>query len=131
MTGLDFSIVANNNDTPTIYLYDEDGSPVDVTPLAVKWQAFDPDGTPRITKTTAAGQIAKTVDPDTSKNPLGVTNGLAISIVPTDTFGLPQANYVHEAVTVDGGGLVVTVTNDDPILSYGTMFLRKQFTVQP
>ncbi len=131
MTSLDFSIVANNNDTPTIYVYDEDGLPVDVTPLSVKWQAFDPDGTVRITKTTGAGQIAKTIDPDKTRNPTGVTNGLAISIVPGDTITLPQAYYAHEAVTIDGGGLVVTVTDNDPILSCGQMFVRKQLTAQP
>lgn len=128
-TDLDFSIVANNADTVTIFVYDEDDAPVNLSGMTLKWQVFDANLNPVITKNSS--QIAKVADPDTTKNPLGVINGIGLSILPADTIGIPQGYYPHEAVTVSASSAPVTVTNNDAILSYGTAFIRRQLTVQP
>lgn len=122
---LNFSIVANNNDTITIFVYDKDDDPVPLTGVYIKWQLFNAAGTVLITKTTLAGQIAVVPGPD------GIMNGAGIAILAADTKGIVQGDYIHEAVTVDSGGNPVTVTDNDAILSYGTGFIRKQYTVQP
>lgn len=119
MTQLDFSIVAGNNDTITIPVYDRDGEPVILTGATIKWQLFDPNGTARITKSS---QIAIITSSD------GVANAFVVPILPADTLVLPQNYYPHEAVVTDLSGNVVTITDNDPILSYGTAFIRTRLT---
>ncbi len=121
-TQLDFSIVTNNDDTVTIYVKDKDDAPVNLAAATLKWQMFDESGNIVITKSSS--QLAKVVGPE------GVKNGIGIAILAADTDPLAGGSYPHEAVSVSSGGAPVTITDNDPVLSYGVAFLRKQLTRQ-
>lgn len=119
---LNFAVVSNNSVTLDINVLDASGSPMNATalaPMSVKWSWYIPNNT--ITKTTAGGTMSVT-----SYNPLV----LSIPILSSETIASPQGTYPHEAVTVDVAGNPVTITNDDPQLSYGVGYLRKQLTAQ-
>ena len=125
---LNFSIV-NNNTVPVQFTVFKKPTaqyqtlvPVNITGFNIKWSAFDPGNTtPLITKSTGAGTILLT-------NP---TQGIFVVLVrDEDTINIAEGDYLHEAVTVDLSGRPVTITNNDPTLAAGTMFLRQQLTVQ-
>ena len=123
MSSLDFSIVSNNNDTIQLNVLDANGQPVILTGTTPKWQMFDPTtGLPVVTKLSSQIAIVN--------SSLGVANALAIAILPVDTIGLAQGYYPHEAVKTSSAGSAVTITDNDPILSYGIGFIRKQLTGQ-
>ncbi len=116
---LNFSVVANNTVSLEITVLDQDDNAIDGTGMAIKWQWFIPGMT--VTKSTALGTMSiKTADPLV----------LTIPILATDTLGAVQGSYAHEAVTVDINGYPVTITGNDPVLSAGVGFVRKQLTVQ-
>jgi hypothetical protein len=125
---LDFPLVTNNTVPVQFTAYYKPTArfvppvPVNITGFIIKWQAFAPGSSiPVITKSTGAGSIVIT-------NP---TQGTFIVMVnAADTVNLAEGDYLHEAVTTDLSGSPVTITNNDPVLTAGTMFLRKQLTVQ-
>lgn len=121
MSKLDFQVVSNNDVTLKISCLTSSGATIDATSLglSVKWQWLVNTGT--ITKTSSGGDIAFI-----SLNPLT----LGISIDANDTKNVLQGYYYHEAVTVDGSGNAVTITNNDPVLSAGLGFIRKQKVAQ-
>jgi len=121
-TELDFAVVANNNKSIYVQVLDANGNPLDISGYSIKWQARLQYGSPAlITKSTAGGTLSLF-------NPtIGI---FAIPILAADTKGMAQGSYIHEAVTVDGSGNPVTITNDDPLLSFGTMYVRQQYTAQ-
>ncbi len=116
---LDFQVVANNTVPLEITVLDENGDGVNGTGMSIKWQWFIPNRT--VTKSTSGGTITIV-----TANPLVIS----IPILASDTLGASEGYYPHEAVTVDSGGYPVTVTNNDPRLSWGTGFVRRQLTVQ-
>lgn len=121
-TPLDFTIKANNDIWQVLALKNPDGTPFTDAGVAVKWQAFTPGTkTAVITKRTSDGSI---VVVDLSKGWYGFW------INATDTKLLAAADYPHEAVTVDSGGKVVTVTNNDFRLTFGKMTIVDQYTIQ-
>ncbi|MEZ0263015.1 MAG: hypothetical protein ACAH80_18565 [Alphaproteobacteria bacterium] len=119
---LDFSMVANNAKPVTMKALDENDQPIDITGFAIKWQFFAKgDDTAKVTKSTTAGSIIITNGP---------AGDFAFTLEPEDTVDLDAGEYIHEAVTVDGDGDPVTITNNDPQLSAGKLTLRRQYTVQ-
>jgi len=119
---LDILMVANNTMVVTIDVKRRDGTLVDMTVDHVgKWCVFK-HGTaiPLITKTSGSGDIT-------------MGNGfISFTIEPEDTKTLQKNDlneYIHEAVIVDGLGKVVTLTDDDPRVSWGAFVIRKQLTV--
>lgn len=126
---LNFRLVANNTIPvqfqvfePPAYDGGPKGPPVNITGFTIKWSAVDSAGKPIFAaKTTGAGSIVLT-------NPtLGI---FTVTIDAADTVGVTPGNYTHEAVTTDTDGNPVTIVNDDPVISAGTMTIRKQYTVQ-
>jgi hypothetical protein len=122
---LNFRIVANNTIPVQFQVFEPPsydggpvGPPVNITGFTIKWQAQTP--TP-ITKTTGAGSITLT-------NPtIGI---FTVQIDAADTLNVAPGSYTHEAVTTDTDGNPVTIVNADPVISAGTMTIRKQYTVQ-
>lgn len=121
-TQLDFSVVANNNKSIYIQVLDENGDAINITGYSILWQARTAYGSPTlISKSTSAGSIA-IID-----GPGGI---FGFVVLAADTQSIPQGWLIHEAITVDGSLNPVTITNDDPLLSYGNMYVRQQYTVQ-
>lgn len=120
MSKLDFPVVENNNKTLYFNILDENDKAVDGTslaPLTLKWQWFIDGGI--VTKSSSQISVI-------TLNPLVV----GVALLAADTLGKPEGSYPHEMVTVDTAGNPVTVTNNDPRLSWGVGYLRKQKTVQ-
>lgn len=121
-TPLDFAVRANNDIFVTLTLNNPDGTPFTDALASIKWQAFKPGTrTAVITKTKADNSIT-TVDQNAGQ--------YGFWINAADTAALAAGNYPHEAVTVDGSGHAVTVTNNDTRLTGGTMTIIGQLTKQ-
>lgn len=121
MSDLDFSVVSNNDVTVYMDVLTSSGAAVNGSNIAdVKWQWFIDGAT--VTKQVSLGSMAIY-----TANPLV----LAIPVLSSDTVAAPEGSYAHEAVTVDTSGNAVTVVNNDPRLSWGKGYIRKQKTVQP
>lgn len=119
---LDFSLVANNDRNIAMTALYPNGDPVNLTGFGIKWQVFKKgSATPLITKSTADSSIT-IVDADAGK--------FSFWVYGSDTKLLDAGEYIHEAVTVDGAGHPVTLTNNDPQLTAGRLTLRQQYTVQ-
>ncbi len=121
-TNLNFAVVANNGLPVYIQALDDSGSPVNISGFTIKWQVRAAAGQPAlITKSTASATIAI----------INATQGIfGIPLLPADTVAMPQGYYIHEAVTTDVSGNPITITNNDPLLTYGTMYVRQQYTAQ-
>ncbi len=119
---LDISMVANNARYVQVTALNPDGSPVDITGFTIKWQAFK-KGTPAalITKSTTDAKITITE---------GAAGKFTFWLNAADTKELDAGEYIHEAVTVDGAGKPVTLTNNDPQLTAGRLTIREQYTAQ-
>ena len=118
-TNLNFAVVANNAVTLEFSILDANGNGIDGTGLSIKWEWFIA-GMPVVKTTAGGGILIKTVNPLVFQIP----------ILPSDTLGAVQGYYAHEAITVDGSGNPITITNNDSTLSNGLGYVRSQLTVQ-
>lgn len=119
---LDFPpIIANNALYVTLVIRYPDGTPVNLTGVAVKW-AFFKHGTtaPLGIKRTSDGGITVL---DTAAGRIGFWINAA------DTKDQAAGEYFHEAVTVDADGRPFTVANNNVGRSAGAFPIRKQLTV--
>ncbi len=117
---LNFEMVANNTVQLQVDVLDQNGDAVDGTGiLAIKWQWFIAGNT--ITKSLALGNISIS-----TYNPLVFD----IHLDAADTLGSPEGYYPHEAIATDVHGNPVTITDNNPQLTWGVGFLRRQLTVQ-
>lgn len=121
---LSFSIKANNDETVRLSLTRRsDKIAPDLTGVTVKWQMFK-DGNPVITKTTPSQILIldQTLFP----------GKLNLNIDAADTIGLDTDSlYIHEFVIVDTFGNANNPTSGDWKLTPGTVYLARQYTVQP
>src|ERR1039458_9370157 len=128
---LDFQMVGNNTVPVQFTVYRTPAQrnstpiPIDITGYSIVWNMFStitPSPVPVVTKSTGAGSIVIT------DGPAGV---FLVNVLAADTVNLPQGYYTHEAVTVDLGGKPLTITNNDPLISAGQVFLRQEYTAHP
>ncbi len=119
---LDISVVANNTVTIELSVLNADGVDFDMTGYTAKWTIRNPNSsTPIVTKTSAAGDITIS------------TNTLTWEIKDTDTINLQNgdyAEYEHEMIVTDTNGNPITISNGDQNITWGTLTVRKQITVQ-
>ena len=119
---LDFTVVANNDIFVRLQALNPDDTPVNITGATVKWAASK-NGAAVITKSTALGGdgLITLSDP--------VNGWFTFWLKAADTINL-LGQYVHEAVVTDAAGHPVTLANNDRAMTWGTMTVRKQYTVQ-
>lgn len=125
---LNFEMIANNDGAIDLYIMRRRSKlPLNLTGCRIIWQAFE-NGNPVITKDSQDTSEIMVFDQSQSQN-LG---RLRLFTLPADTVNLDTGiNYIHEFVVVDTFGKVLNVSEDDPFLTAGEFYLRRQYTVQP
>lgn len=120
-TPLDITVVANNTSNVEINVLDNTGTPVNMTGFTATWQVKDPkNNTALITKKTSDASLTLNL------------NIASFTINPTDTVNLQHNDYkeyVHELIIVNTLSQPLTITNNDPRLSWGKFTVRRQFAV--
>lgn len=121
---LDMAMVKNNDIRITFQVKTAVGATVDLTGYTnIIWSLIRPkDKRVMMTKSLLGGDI-------TLSNP--TAGFFTFQVDAEDTIDFPPEEYLHEAVTIDADGNVVTLTNNDPGITAGRFILRQQYTVQP
>lgn len=122
MASLSFTVVANNTVPVELQVLTSSGALYDMSGFSGKWEAKDA-GNPTIALITK----------QTSNGSASISSAtFAFNINSSDTVALQSGNYksyVHELTITDTGGNPITVTNNDPQLSWGVMTVRREWTV--
>lgn len=125
-SALDFSIIANNDNSIGVLITNPDGTPFSLLNYAIAWGIFK-NGSQVFGKVSS--DAAQILIPDqTLPQNMG---RFTLFIDATDTINLEtETEYVHEFVFTDNSANSVNASKGDKCLTPGKVYVRRQFKAQ-